>query len=133
MELPAARRLGYERAVAAAREAVGEAAFATAWADGRRLSVDHILAEVLASTGEDAVEAPVSATIAPAREQGANLSRREREVLTLLAEGHSDREIAATLFISRRTASSHVAAILGKLGTRSRAEAAVRAVRDGMV
>jgi DNA-binding NarL/FixJ family response regulator len=54
-------------------------------------------------------------------------------VLTLLAAGRSDRAIAEELFISRRTASHHVAAILAKLGLHSRAEAAVRAVRDGLV
>jgi len=53
------------------------------------------------------------------------LSARERDVLRLLAKGQSDREIAAALTISPRTAQSHVAAILRKLGVRNRAEAAV--------
>nr|WP_275691529.1 LuxR family transcriptional regulator [Mycolicibacterium sphagni] len=53
------------------------------------------------------------------------LSRREREVLTLIAEGHSDAEIAAKLSISRKTASRHVGAILTKLGVRNRTQAAL--------
>lgn len=50
----------------------------------------------------------------------------------LLAEGRSDSAIADTLFISRRTASKHVGAILSKLGASSRAEAAARAAREGL-
>ncbi len=53
------------------------------------------------------------------------LSAREREVLRLLANGHTDREIATALTISPRTAETHVAAILRKLEVRNRAEAAM--------
>jgi predicted ATPase/DNA-binding CsgD family transcriptional regulator len=63
---------------------------------------------------------------------GTGLSSRECEVLALLVEGRSDREIAALLYISARTASSHVGSILHKLGAGSRAEAAVLAVRAGL-
>ena len=52
------------------------------------------------------------------------LSSRETEVLALLADGLTDREIAAGLVISPRTVESHVSAILRKLGVRNRAEAA---------
>jgi DNA-binding CsgD family transcriptional regulator len=53
-------------------------------------------------------------------------------VLRLLVEGRSDREIAEQLFISRRTASKHVEAILAKLGVRSRGAAAAEAMRRGL-
>ena len=52
------------------------------------------------------------------------LTRREREVATLAARGMSDRDIAATLFISVRTVESHLATCYRKLGVSSRAEAA---------
>jgi len=51
---------------------------------------------------------------------------REREVLRLLSEGMTDREIAAGLAISPRTVESHVGSLLRKLGVRNRAEAAQR-------
>ena len=60
------------------------------------------------------------------------LSGREREVLQLVAAGFSNPQIAAALYISRKTAEHHVSAILGKLGVASRAEAAAAAVRLGL-
>jgi DNA-binding CsgD family transcriptional regulator len=61
----------------------------------------------------------------------AALTRREREVLELLSEGYSNREIAAQLFIAPKTASVHVSRILAKLGASSRTEAAAIAYREG--
>ena len=60
------------------------------------------------------------------------LSPREIEVLRLIAEGRSDQEIAAALFVSRRTVGSHVGSILAKLGAPSRSAAAAYAVRRGL-
>jgi DNA-binding CsgD family transcriptional regulator len=55
------------------------------------------------------------------------LSRREREVLTLIAAGHSDGAIATKLSISRKTVGHHVEAILTKLGADNRTQAAAKA------
>jgi DNA-binding NarL/FixJ family response regulator len=57
------------------------------------------------------------------------LTKREREVYALLAEGRSNREIANALFISEATVKVHVRSILRKLGARSRTEAAIQATR----
>ena len=60
------------------------------------------------------------------------LTEREREILVLLAGGRSNPQIAATLFISPKTASVHVSNILAKLGVDSRVEAAAVAHRFGV-
>ena len=59
------------------------------------------------------------------------LTAREREVLRLIAEGCSNQEIGAALFISAKTVSVHVSSIPGKLGVASRTESAAEALRDG--
>jgi DNA-binding CsgD family transcriptional regulator len=99
-----------------------------AWADGSRLNLQAVIEEALeraATIGDAGAGAAATAFSA--------LSPRQREVLGLLVAGHSDREIADALFISYRTATHHVGAILAKLDARTRAEAAVRAVRAGLI
>jgi DNA-binding NarL/FixJ family response regulator len=54
-------------------------------------------------------------------------------VLGLVAQGASNRQIAETLVVSERTARTHVSAILGKLGLASRTQAALWAVREGLL
>lgn len=61
------------------------------------------------------------------------LTPRENEVLRILSEGRSDRDIAALLFISERTVHVHVRRILAKLGVSSRTEATGLALRQGLV
>lgn len=61
------------------------------------------------------------------------LTGREREVLVLVAGGKANKEIARELGIGERTVRTHVSSILGKLGLASRTQAALYAVREGMV
>jgi DNA-binding NarL/FixJ family response regulator len=68
----------------------------------------------------------------PAERRLAGLTPRELEVLRLLVEGHSNRQIAEQLFISAKTASVHVTNLLSKLGVHSRLEAAAMARRLGL-
>jgi DNA-binding NarL/FixJ family response regulator len=62
-----------------------------------------------------------------------DLTARELQVLRLLGAGRANKEIAAELEISERTARTHVSKILGKLGVSSRTQAALWAVREGLV
>jgi DNA-binding NarL/FixJ family response regulator len=61
------------------------------------------------------------------------LTPREREVLSILAQGRADTEIARQLGVTPFTANRHVANILRKLGANSRTEAAVRAMKYGLL
>jgi two-component system, NarL family, response regulator YdfI len=77
---------------------------------------------------------PAGAPSAPALDELAeSLTRRELEVLQMLAAGLSNKEIAARLNISEHTAKFHVASILGKLGAASRTEAVSLGIRRGLI
>ena len=67
------------------------------------------------------------------RENPANLTARELDVLALVAEGLRNSEIADRLVLSRRTVDHHVSAILRKLGARTRGEATAEATRLGLL
>jgi DNA-binding NarL/FixJ family response regulator len=70
--------------------------------------------------------------IAPQR-TATSLTPREREILVLVAQGGSNRDIADALVISERTARTHVSNMLAKLGLASRTQAALWAIREGLV
>jgi DNA-binding NarL/FixJ family response regulator len=85
----------------------------------------------------EATEAPAGSSPSPEVERPApvaalGLTPREREVLRLLAKGLSDRQIAAALSISERTAGNHVQHAMRKIGVDSRTEAAVFAVHHAL-
>jgi DNA-binding CsgD family transcriptional regulator len=92
----------------------------------------------LVGSGEDAdlvVSERVVSTAAPAAalQAGAALTARELDVLRLVARGLSNKEIAADLGITTHTVKYHLAAVLEKLGVRSRTEAVSLGVRKGLV
>ncbi len=68
----------------------------------------------------------------PAPDSSASLTERERDVIALIAEGWSNKQIARELSISETTVKGHVANILGKLELADRTQAAVYAVRHGL-
>jgi DNA-binding NarL/FixJ family response regulator len=81
-------------------------------------------------------EAPAGRSTAGGSTEGTSqprLSRREKRILSLMAQGLTDREIATTLRISEDTVGRYVGAIRRKLSVRSRTEAAVVAIRQHLV
>jgi DNA-binding NarL/FixJ family response regulator len=88
---------------------------------------------VLHPTEIPAVYPAASRSSQPLAELPEPLTRREREVLQMLAAGLANKEIAARLNISDHTAKFHVAAILGKLGAATRTEAVALGIRRGLV
>jgi two-component system, NarL family, response regulator LiaR len=61
------------------------------------------------------------------------LTERETEVLQLLARGKANKQIATSLYVTEKTVKAHVSSILAKLGVQSRTQAALYAVRAGLV
>jgi DNA-binding NarL/FixJ family response regulator len=104
-------------------------------------SPDQIAAGVrAAAAGESMLSASVAAQLVdrirevpPAPSDAVDLSAREIEVLRLIAQGRDNAQIAERLLISPMTAKNHVSNILAKLGVESRVQAAIYAVRAGMV
>lgn len=82
--------------------------------------------------GADVAHTLVASLRAPRPEHPPELTTRELEILRLLGEGRANKEIAAELGISERTARTHVSNILRKLDLSSRTQAALWAVREGL-
>ena len=122
-----------QHAVKAARKALGERRFTAAYAHGAALDLDAVV--------RDAARRDRRGAAARGRRRGrrggadrwrprvpavpALLTRREREIAELVASGLSNREIAARLFISKRTVDAHVEHIFGKLEISSRVQLTV--------
>jgi len=115
-----------ESSVAQLRDALGGAAFAAGLAEGRSLPMAQAVAIASSVT-------PVAGEVGGIQPVAPLLTRREQDVLRLLAAGHTDRDIAEALYIGQRTVSWHVGAILGKLGVKTRREAAARAFEGGLI
>jgi predicted ATPase/DNA-binding CsgD family transcriptional regulator/transcriptional regulator with XRE-family HTH domain/tetratricopeptide (TPR) repeat protein len=120
--LPSERRLR-EQATARVAAALGDSRFGMAFDQGRLLSSADAYA--LAKGG-------LATTKRTPPDAGPLLTPREREVLILIARGKGNRDIAGALFVSRRTAATHVRNLFAKLDVHSRAEAAAWAVRNGI-
>ncbi len=65
--------------------------------------------------------------------KGSQLTAREGEVIRLVAQGKSNREIATVLVISEKTVKAHISNILGKLGLEDRTQMAIHAIKNGLV
>jgi predicted ATPase/DNA-binding CsgD family transcriptional regulator len=112
------------------REALGSETFAMTWAAGRSLSQEEALEEALAVGAEPAAS---GTPIAECRPDAHGLTKREREVLRLIAAGHINREVSDMLFISPATVARHLANIYRKLGVDSRAKLTAYALQHGLI
>ncbi|GAA1021623.1 LuxR family transcriptional regulator [Acrocarpospora pleiomorpha] len=101
----------------AARTALGDPGFEKEFESGKRLSRDAAIRLALGEPAPDAEAAPADPATPP-------LGRREAQVAQLVAEGLSNKQIGARLFISEHTVDSHVRSILNKLGFHSRTQIA---------
>ena len=124
-------RPDYERAVAAARIRLGEQRFAAAWAEGRTMTPDQVLA-----TKERKAQPAGQPLAHPAKSPAAypaGLTAREVEVLRLVAQGLTDGQIAEQLVISPRTVNTHMTSIFNKIQVSTRAAAARYAMEYHLV
>jgi non-specific serine/threonine protein kinase len=115
-------RANVERLTDTVRAALGESVFGRTYEAAGKMEEHEMVSYALAESAQ--AQAPTAA-----REDTEDLlTDRERQVAVLVARGSSNRDIAATLFISERTVESHIQHILNKLSFRSRAQIAAWAV-----
>jgi predicted ATPase/DNA-binding CsgD family transcriptional regulator len=126
--LDAAAQPTLDARLAPAWQALSPQVAEAAWQHGRALSVEDAISLVL-----EPVTPPVEPNPASGDSEASQLTPREREVATLVARGLTNRQIAATLVISERTADVHVSNILNKLTLNSRAQLAAWVVRHGLL
>jgi non-specific serine/threonine protein kinase len=112
----------HDERVASTRAALGDAAFDAALAEGQAMTLEQAIEYALDSTERTPSRAPVADL----------LTSREREVAALVAYGLTNRQIAAKLVVTERTAETHVQNILNKLGFTSRSRVAAWAVEQGL-
>ncbi len=123
--LPSSQRGKFQRVVSVARaELNNDEVFTNAWSTGAALPIEEAVTLAMTSV------VPIVPAIEedPATRYG--LSSREIQVLRLIAAGRSNQEIAAALFISHRTATTHASHVLQKLNLGSRAEVIAFAFRE---
>ena len=116
----------YERTVTAVRSRLGNEDFEEARAEGRAMDFERAIEYALSQ--ED--QAPPTASVP---EYPAGLTRREAEVLRLVAAGFSNAQVAQRLYLSPRTVQRHLNSIYHKLGVSSRSAATRFAVEHGLL
>jgi non-specific serine/threonine protein kinase len=121
----------HEETGAILRAALGSDQFEAWYTAGQNLQLPQAVDLALSMTlAEAEAEHDVRSLMPP---PPGRLTARQIEVLRLLCQGRTDREIAAALYIGHRTAQDHVSNLLTKLGVTNRTEAAALAVRDGLI
>jgi len=116
----------YNRIISRLQSALSEESFAALWAEGVSMRLDDIIDCALTET-----ESSTELTRAEKQKFG-GLTRREREVATLIAQGKSNREIAEAMTVRVKTVETYVTRILNKLGLESRVQVATWAIEKGI-
>jgi DNA-binding CsgD family transcriptional regulator len=127
--IPPTERHQHDKVEADLRVRLGAERFAAAYAAGQALSHQEAVAEALAI----GAERPPIVAVQSSPTNPYNLTERELEVLALVVEGLSDREIGDRLYVSHRTAQKHLANIFIKLNVGTHTAAATVAHRTGLV
>jgi non-specific serine/threonine protein kinase len=137
-------RIEYETNLSGLRAQLSEQAFERAWSRGSAFetnNLDQIIQFAMSELEQFGIDAgseeqqpglPSQTALQAAKREFGGLTRREREVAVLIVQGKSNAEIAALLFVGRRTVEAHVTHILNKLGFRSRTQIAGWAVEKGL-
>lgn len=107
---------------------------AAAWAAGRALNLEQAVAWMQSTPFPEPAQTEPQSSAAPRAGKGVGdgLTRREREVAMLIAEGKSNRDIADMLVVGERTVEGHVSNILAKLSFRSRAQISAWVIQQGL-
>lgn len=117
LPVPSRPSAGSLRSLKMARAQLGVHAFMIAWNEGRTLTPTQVI------VGQDTAQ-PLDTGVQSSRQRGgvslSGLTRREEEVLRLVANGFTDAQVATSLIISPRTVSTHLTSIYNKLGISSR-------------
>ena len=140
---PPSAMADYQRTIADARQALGPERFEAAWAAGAALSLEEAVDLALAAPVPDAATdvahagQPRDATASPAASRpGVPLTPREQEVVALIAQGLSNRQISEALTLSVRTVERHIENVYNRLGITGKAGRAIvtaYALRHGLV
>jgi predicted ATPase/DNA-binding CsgD family transcriptional regulator len=122
----------HDRTLARARAQLGKQNFAALWAEGQSMSLEQVLTTW--TKEENALSKPlISPVPAPTSTPVANLTRRQYEVLRLVAKGLTNTQIAEQLVVSMSTVDTHIQSIYGKLGVSSRVRATRYAIEHDLV
>lgn len=114
----------YNRIISGLRSALGMDAFAAVWTEGAAMPLEDVVEIALTETESEAAPSE--------KEKFGGLTAREREVAVFIAQGKSNREIAAEMTVGVKTVETYVTRILNKLGFDSRVHIATWAVEKGL-
>lgn len=126
--LPPCEQPAYEQVLSSIREQLGTVHFHAAWAQGHGMAPQQVLESRHEAVPMPALSSLPTSTPSPAsspvlEKEAGSLTRREQDVLRLLAQGRTNVQIAERLVVSPLTVKAHVRAIYQKLGVKSRAAA----------